>query len=272
MVHVAAALARRGVDRGRVLDYGSWFGNMALMLAARNYAVDAMDEYRTYRDALHGVHALLTDAGVRVLDFADVGRDLHGLAPAAYDIVVCMGVIEHVPHTPRLLLHALNRVLKPGGLLVVDTPNHVYLPNRQRLAKGESVMAAISAQYFAVPPFEGHHREYTPSEVVWMLKQLGHDAISVELFNYSVYGLPILTGIDLANHWASLLDPSSREIIQAVSRRADRRPAVDPGDWREAFVETEPSLVRRVPDQTRLQLQAMSASALGAEKLREYYV
>ena len=272
MVHVAAALTRRGIHRGRILDYGSWFGNMALMLAGRHYTVDAIDEYREYRQALGGVQTLLADAGVGVLDFADAGRDLHGLTPATYDVVLCMGVIEHVPHTPRPMLEALNRVLKPGGLLIVDTPNHAYIHNRQRLATGASVMADISAQYYAVPPFEGHHREYTPSELVWMLKQIGHDAISVEMFNYSVYSVPVLTGIDLANHWASALDPSSRELILTVSRRADEPPATDAGDWRAAFVETEPSWVRRVPDEVRLQLEEMSAETLGARKLQEYYV
>src|SRR4030088_1012277 len=35
MVHIAAALGRRGINGGRALDYGSYFGNVSLMLADR---------------------------------------------------------------------------------------------------------------------------------------------------------------------------------------------------------------------------------------------
>jgi 2-polyprenyl-3-methyl-5-hydroxy-6-metoxy-1,4-benzoquinol methylase len=271
MVHVSAALKRRGIERGRVLDYASWFGNMSLLLASQHYSVEAIDGYREYGQALQGAQELLTNAGIGVYDFAHTGRDLHGFEAETYDVVVCMGVIEHVPHTPRLLLEALNRVLKPGGFLVLDTPNHAYIYNRQRLAKGESVMADLPAQYYSAMPFEGHHREYTPAELVWMLRQIGHDAISVELFNYSLYGLPVLASIDLANYWASALDPSAREVILTVSRRADRPAGTGLEDWRDAFVETEPSWVKNVPDEVRRQLQEITPEALGRRKLQQYY-
>src|SRR5213083_1809737 len=46
MVHAAAALRRRGVVSGRLLDYGSYFGNFALMFARSGFSVDAVDSYR----------------------------------------------------------------------------------------------------------------------------------------------------------------------------------------------------------------------------------
>jgi 2-polyprenyl-3-methyl-5-hydroxy-6-metoxy-1,4-benzoquinol methylase len=39
-----------------------------------------------------------------------------------FDYVVCSEVIEHIPE-PYAALHALYRVLKPGGTLVLSTPN-----------------------------------------------------------------------------------------------------------------------------------------------------
>ena len=47
MVHVLAALRRRGVT-GRVLDYGSYFGNVSLMLREAGFTVDAVDSYTVY--------------------------------------------------------------------------------------------------------------------------------------------------------------------------------------------------------------------------------
>src|SRR5262249_41066901 len=130
MVHAAASLERRGVRSGRLLDYGSYFGNFSLMCRRLGFDVDAVDDYRGYGVAVAASRELLTASGVRTLDFADVAFDLAALAPDSYDVVICGGVIEHVPHTPRAMLHGLTRVLKPGGLLIIDTPNLAYLANR----------------------------------------------------------------------------------------------------------------------------------------------
>ncbi len=44
----------------------------------------------------------------------DLGQDL-------YDVVFCMEVLEHL-HSPASGIHNLERVLRPGGLLVLSTP------------------------------------------------------------------------------------------------------------------------------------------------------
>src|SRR5262249_51668350 len=92
MVHVAAALERRHARVTRVLDYGSYFGNFALMLRRTGAEVDAVDSYRAYEGVFDRGVEMLRAAGVRAFDFADVGYDLHGLDAGAYDLVLCMGV------------------------------------------------------------------------------------------------------------------------------------------------------------------------------------
>jgi 2-polyprenyl-3-methyl-5-hydroxy-6-metoxy-1,4-benzoquinol methylase len=253
MVHVVGALSRKGVRRARVLDAGSYFGNVSLMLAAAGHRVDAVDSYRVYGDAFVRTQALMRDAGVAVHDYADVGFDLRGLGEGSFDAVVCLGVIEHVPHTPRPLLESLNRVLTTEGYLVLDTPNQAYLYTRQRLAAGESVMAPIAAQYDSAIPFEGHHREFTPSEVLWMLQRVGHRDVDLELFNYSIYALDRLDGRDLENFWAMTLDPAMREIVMTISRRGDQtaESSCSVDAWRRHFVETEPYWIGRVPEEVR---------------------
>jgi 2-polyprenyl-3-methyl-5-hydroxy-6-metoxy-1,4-benzoquinol methylase len=217
MVRVLRAL-RPLASGARVLDLGSYFGNFALMCRRAGYAVDAVDSYAAYGTGLAKFRALLEANNVRVLDFSDVGFDLAGL-DGNYDAAVCAGVIEHIPHTPRLLLESLNLKLKPGGLLILDTPNLAYLYNRQRLARGESIFCPLPLQYETELPFEGHHREYTVAEVQWLLDRIGHDVVSIETFNYSIYGAGRLTGLDAANYDEMERDASARELILAVSRR-----------------------------------------------------
>jgi SAM-dependent methyltransferase len=219
MVHALEAVRRRTPAPARVLDYGSYFGNFSLMYAAAGYQVDAVDGYRAYDDRLVGCMRLLSSAGVRVFDFADAGYDLTHTAGTTYDVVLCLGVIEHIAHTPRILLESLNRVLKAGGWLVLDTPNLAYAYNRAKLARGESPFCPIDAQYYTEIPFEGHHREYTVSEVRWMLGELHHDTIEVQNFNYSQFGLKQLTGADVELFHQMERDPSAREIILTISRK-----------------------------------------------------
>jgi 2-polyprenyl-3-methyl-5-hydroxy-6-metoxy-1,4-benzoquinol methylase len=202
-----------------VLDFGAYFGNTALMCRAAGFEVEAIDAYREYQPAFDECVSLMTTRGVIVRDFAEAGLNFDHLPGGYYDAVLCLGVVEHIPHTPRLILESVDRMLKPGGFLVLDTPNIAYLYNRQRLERGQSIMPPIEAQYYSELPFEGHHREYTVAEVQWMLKQLQHDVASVETFNYSLNALGHLVGDDLKNFRQMERDPEKREVILTISRK-----------------------------------------------------
>jgi SAM-dependent methyltransferase len=217
------------------------------MFARAGFSVDAVDQYRAYAHAFDGPRRVLADAGVRVLDFDDLGYALTSL-DARYDVVLCMGVIEHIPSSPRPLLETLDRVLAAGGVLVIDTPNLVHLYNRQKFARGETVLADIQAQYETELPFEGHHREYTIPELVWLLRRIGHERISVEAFNYSSYALATLSSRDVYNHWNMVRDPTMREYLMTVSvRPADAAPEPDGRDWRALIDDPEQSWLRSLP-------------------------
>jgi SAM-dependent methyltransferase len=206
----------RGVS-GQALDVGSYFGNTALTLARGGWHVTAVDSYSVYRPAFDKHMKLMRAASIDVRDFDDVGFDLAGLPPASFDAVLCMGVIEHVPHTPRLLLEALDRVLKPGGWLILDTPNLAYQFQRNKLSQGESVFPPIEIQYESEIPFEGHHREYIAREVEWVLSRLGHVDIQIDMFNFSLYGLEVMSAPDLRMFEYLERNPSRRELIMSIS-------------------------------------------------------
>ena len=144
VAQTAAAIRRHCGPTVRVLDFGSYFGNFTLALRELGHRVDAIDSYRTYEPALATVVAGLQASGAQVYDFASVGYGLETMPSESYDAVLAMGVLEHVPHTPRLLLETLNRVLKPGGILVMDTPNLAYAYRRQQLARGETIFCPIA--------------------------------------------------------------------------------------------------------------------------------
>lgn len=220
MVRALRLLRERVPAGSRVVDFGSYFGNFALMTAAAGYRTVAFDSYADYGECLAPVCELMAARGIEVVNSGP--DDYFPPSLGGADALMLMGVIEHIPHTPRPLLMGIRGLLAPAGLLVLDTPNLAYLYKRQALARGESVYAPIQSQYATEIPFEGHHREYTGPEMEWMLGAAGFEIVASAAFNYSLFGLAEISGTDLENFRAMQADPAMREILfyGAVPRAA----------------------------------------------------
>ena len=78
-----------------------------------------------------------------------------------YDAIVFAEVLEHLHTSPTLVLQYLSSLLKPGGLLIVQTPNAVALPRRLKMFLGRNPYELIRDD--ATNP--GHFREYTAGEL-----------------------------------------------------------------------------------------------------------
>ena len=90
---------------GRALDVGARAGVQTRWLAERGYQVTSVDVDPVFDDCLK------VDANQR-LPFDD----------KTFDLIWCSEVIEHL-EKPDFALSELRRVTKPGGLLVLTTPN-----------------------------------------------------------------------------------------------------------------------------------------------------
>ena len=77
---------------------------------------------------------------------ADV-RDLP-VAPRSFDVVVCLGVVQHTPD-PEQTMAALARCVKPGGLLAIDHYARNYPATWSR--------RAIRALLLRLPPVQARH-------------------------------------------------------------------------------------------------------------------
>jgi SAM-dependent methyltransferase len=106
--------------RGKALDVGCGDGRFLVKMRALGWEVAGIDPdaeaVRTARER----HGLLVERGV--IEDAD-------LPEAAFDAVTLSHVIEHLPD-PIGTLRACARILKPGGRIVVATPNTESLVRR----------------------------------------------------------------------------------------------------------------------------------------------
>ena len=107
--------------RGDYLDVGSGNGEL-IDRVLRAFPVKARAcDYRGDLLAVEGVTVEVANLNTDPLPYPD----------ASFDLVTCTEVIEHLEHY-RAALREMARVLRPGGVLVVSTPNVLNVRSRLR--------------------------------------------------------------------------------------------------------------------------------------------
>jgi len=117
LVHETVVRLLRGEPRGKVLDVPSGEGALARELMALGYEVVCGD--------IEPSHFKLADLPCHYLD---LNKGLP-FPEELFDLVVCVEGIEHIEN-PHHLIREVRRVLKPGGKLVLSSPNILSLKSR----------------------------------------------------------------------------------------------------------------------------------------------
>ena len=163
---VAIAELSRSPEKGRVLDIGAHEGFFCEALVKLGYASFAID-LKSHVD-----ESIWTKLGVE-------WRQCHIEAepipfPNDYFTGVYMGqLLEHFTYSPRKPFQEIRRILKPGGLLVVDVPNVGEWHNYYRLLRGKNILWDYKKHYLDYEPdfykgrpyFDRHNREFTAREL-----------------------------------------------------------------------------------------------------------
>lgn len=97
-----------------------------------------------------------------------------------YDAIVFAEVIEHLYTAPRVVLAYLRTLLKPGGVILIQTPNAICLKARIELLVGKHPFEEINPD----PESPGHYRESTLKELSRYTQQAGFEIIHASHYNY----------------------------------------------------------------------------------------
>lgn len=150
---------------------------------------------------------------------------LSNLPDEYYDSIVFLEVIEHLHMNPEDVLTALRKKLRPGGCLIVSTPNLMCFGNRIKML----INGKLSHLHY--PPYtpvglhgRGHDRIYTPVEMKeyfqhtqWKQIELGYHSIAVSdsvgmyPFWKRLLYLPVLP--------VKFLIPSTRQLMLVVAKK-----------------------------------------------------
>ncbi len=117
------------------------------------------------------------------VDHFDAERDIYPYADETFDTILCCELIEHLVGDPMHLMGEINRVLKPGGHLVLTTPN---LGSRRAIS---AILQGFHPSFFPAyirprnPGEEAearHNREYVPGEIQHLLTNSGFEILRLE--------------------------------------------------------------------------------------------
>ncbi len=117
------------------------------------------------------------------IDLFDAEKDKFPYPSEHFSTVLCCELIEHLPGDPMHMMAEINRILKPGGHLVLTTPNIVSL---RALS---AVLLGYHPGFFPAylrPGEPGqevdarHNREYAPREIADLMADAGFEVTLLE--------------------------------------------------------------------------------------------
>jgi glycosyltransferase involved in cell wall biosynthesis/SAM-dependent methyltransferase len=117
------------------------------------------------------------------IDHFDAEKHTYPYEDASFDTVLCCELIEHLFTDPMHMMSEINRILKPGGHLVLTTPNIGSLRAVSAILLGyhpSFFPAYIRPRKEDEEAEARHNREYVPMEVQHLLEDSGFELVRLE--------------------------------------------------------------------------------------------
>ncbi len=117
------------------------------------------------------------------VDLFDAEKDAFPYVDESFDTVLCCELIEHLPSDPMHMMGEINRILKPGGHLLLTTPNIGSLRAISAILQGyhpSFFPAYIRPRKPGEEAEARHNREYVPMEIQFLLEVAGFEVVKLE--------------------------------------------------------------------------------------------
>ena len=146
-----------------IFDIGFGFGQALLYFRERGLIVSGLEP------ALEGVEYVRSQ-GLNV--FQASIEDLSCVGSQRFNIVTIFNVLEHLRHPAETLTNIREKLLEPGGLLVIDVPNEFN--DFQTIVNAEYNLS----EWWVCPP--NHINYFSVSSIKHLLVQCGYDIVHYE--------------------------------------------------------------------------------------------
>jgi 2-polyprenyl-3-methyl-5-hydroxy-6-metoxy-1,4-benzoquinol methylase len=167
-------VSRAAPPGARVLDVAAAQGNFTLTLAERGYAVTWNDLRAELADYVRRKHER-GEVAYAPGNVFDLGFG------AEFDVVLIAEIIEHVAH-PDEFLRKVADLVRPGGHVVMTTPNGGYFLNRLPRFSDCADPSGYEAAQFR-PNSDGHIFLLHENEIAALAAGAGLEVLEVRLFS-----------------------------------------------------------------------------------------
>lgn len=162
-------LARHGALQpgNHLVDLGAGLSIFGPMVRKLGMQVTLVDDFGGGGGVLHGqrpeeikvLELFREQLGIQIITQNFVEEPLT-LPSASVDAITCFHSLEHWHNSPKRLFREITRILRPGGFLVLATPNAVNLRKRAYVIMGRNNFPVLRAWYDEGDPvYRGHVRE-----------------------------------------------------------------------------------------------------------------
>lgn len=177
----------QGLEGKKIVDIGCGGGILSESMAAQGAIVTGIDMGET---PLSVAKLHLLETGLSV-DYRKITAEaLASEMPAAFDVVTCMEMLEHVPD-PASVIKACMQLVRPGG--------HVFFSTINRNPKSY-LFAIVGAEYLLRMLPKGTHdyaKFITPAELANWIRQAGLQLVDLTGMTYHPFTRVYRLGSDV---------------------------------------------------------------------------
>ena len=197
----------------KILDYGSHTGIMGVLLLEAGYDVECCD----LKEVIDKYEVNYKTNKIKY-DFI-ISNDKLPYENEQFDLVIFTEILEHLHESPINKLNDIKRIIKPGGYLLLTTPNVMNLENKIKFFFNVNIYQDIY-RYCYNPRYSLHYREYSKKDLKKLLIDfLKFKKIKFKYFNYAGGRTLLLKMIQKFSFMISSLIPSLRYCILVLAKK-----------------------------------------------------
>ena len=147
-----------------------------------------------------------------------------------FDLVLCSEVVEHLPHSPVPAIREMYRVTKPGGHILITTPNINRSINQGKMLLGKAPVYSIDAflenEGRGSNLYHRHNREYTLGELTklarhagWQLTKASHFVSYTPFRRRNRHDNPLLWTAKLTNFLLTRAIPRLADTLLVIGQK-----------------------------------------------------
>ena len=187
-IHIVSRIMKEcSLPGSKILSIGSGPCDLEAILSKLGYDITAIDDLNDHWHLIGKNRERITNFAKRMnIKLITQSAGSSQIKENYFDVVLLIDIIEHLHRSPRELLNYSISSLKPGGLLIVETPNTVALVNRLKVLFGRSNQVSADFIYWNIGEYRAHIREYTRSELKEILLYHGLTAVNSTMINIMI--------------------------------------------------------------------------------------